>query len=84
LFARVAPRFGRVEVRRRMQDYVRGLLGPVGRKNSWQVAEYAGHGTPDGLQRLLNSSTWDPDLIRDDLRAYVADRLCSRRCADSR
>jgi SRSO17 transposase len=75
LFARVAPRFGRVEVRRRMQDYVRGLLGPVGRKNSWQVAEYAGHGTPDGLQRLLNSSAWDPDLIRDDLRSYVADRL---------
>jgi SRSO17 transposase len=75
LFARVAPRFGRVEARRRMQDYVRGLLGPVGRKNSWQVAEYAGHGTPDGLQRLLNSSAWDPDLLRDELRAYVAERL---------
>lgn len=78
LFARVAGRFARAEPRGRMRDYVRGLLGPVGRKNSWQVAEYAGHGTPDGLQRLLNSSAWDPDLVRDDLRAYVAERLGER------
>nr|WP_199920212.1 IS701 family transposase [Streptomyces rimosus] len=34
LFLRVSGRFGRVEVRRRMRDYVRGLLGPVSRKNS--------------------------------------------------
>jgi hypothetical protein len=33
-----------------MRDYVRGLLGPVGRKNGWQLAEYAGHSTPHGLQ----------------------------------
>nr|WP_199816684.1 IS701 family transposase [Streptomyces rimosus] len=31
LFLRVSGRFGRVEVRRRMRDYVRGLLGPVSR-----------------------------------------------------
>lgn len=43
LFLSVSGPFGRVEVRRRMRDYVRGLLGPVGRKNSWQLAEYAGH-----------------------------------------
>jgi hypothetical protein len=48
LFLRVSGRFGRVEVRRRMRDYVRGLLGPVGRKNSWQPAEYAGHNGPCG------------------------------------
>ncbi|MFJ9034795.1 hypothetical protein ACIRQP_41545 [Streptomyces sp. NPDC102274] len=35
LLFRVGERFGRVEPRRRMRDYVRGLLGPVGRKNSW-------------------------------------------------
>ncbi|MFG2363912.1 hypothetical protein ACGFY3_20025 [Streptomyces mirabilis] len=28
-----------------MRDYVRALLGPVGRKNGWQLAEYAGHHT---------------------------------------
>ncbi|MGY3677801.1 hypothetical protein ACVWXU_001424 [Streptomyces sp. TE33382] len=35
LLLRVGERFGRVEPRRRMRDYVRGLLGPVGRKNGW-------------------------------------------------
>jgi hypothetical protein len=30
LLLRVGERFGRVEPRRRMRDYVRGLLGPGG------------------------------------------------------
>ncbi|WSA72820.1 hypothetical protein OG930_40780 [Streptomyces sp. NBC_01799] len=34
LLLRVGERFGRVEPRRRMRDYVRGLLGPVGRKRN--------------------------------------------------
>lgn len=42
LFLRAGACFARVEPRRRMRDYVRGLLGPVGRKNGWQLAEYAG------------------------------------------
>ncbi|MEU8034288.1 IS701 family transposase, partial [Streptomyces sp. NPDC049099] len=29
----------------------------------------------DGFQRLLNSSVWDADALRDDVRAYVAERL---------
>lgn len=75
LLLRVGERFGRIEPRRRMRDYVRGLLGPVGRKNSWQLAEHAGHATPYGLQRLLSWCQWDPDEIRDDVRDYVAERL---------
>lgn len=75
LLLRVGERFSRVEPRRRMRDYVRGLLGPVGRKNSWQIAEHAGHDTPYGLQRLLSWCQWDPDEIRDDLQDYVAERL---------
>ncbi|MFE7935090.1 IS701 family transposase [Streptomyces sp. NPDC057456] len=75
LFLAVGHRFGRVEPRRRMRDYVRGLLAPVGRKNSWQLAEQAGHSTPDGLQHLLAGSKWEPDDIRDDLQEYVADKL---------
>ncbi|WP_055586476.1 IS701 family transposase [Peterkaempfera griseoplana] len=75
LFLRVGHRFSRVEPRRRMRDYVRGLLGPVGRKNGWQLAEYAGHATPDGLQHLLAGARWDADEIRDELQAYVAERL---------
>ncbi|MEW2080145.1 IS701 family transposase [Streptomyces sp. NPDC013433] len=75
LFLRIGHRFGRADLRRRMRDYVRALLGPVGRKNGWQLAEYAGHHTPDGLQRLLNGATWEADDVRDDLQTYVADKL---------
>jgi hypothetical protein len=53
LLLRIGGRFSRVEPRRRMRDYVYGLLGPVGRKNSWQLAEYAGHPAPHRLQHLL-------------------------------
>ncbi len=72
---RVGHRFGRVDLRRRMRDYVRGLLGPVGRKNGWQLAEYVGHDMPAGLQHLLNRARWDADEVRDDLQEYVAERL---------
>ncbi|MER6690632.1 IS701 family transposase [Streptomyces minutiscleroticus] len=75
LFLRIGSRFGRVEPRRRVRDYVRGLLAPVGRKNGWQLAEWAGHAAPDGLQYLLSRSRWDADCVRDDLQQYVADQL---------
>lgn len=75
LFLRTGSRFTRIEPRRRMRDYVRGLLAPVDRKNGWQLAEWAGHATPDGLQHLLSRSRWDADSVRDDLQQYVADQL---------
>lgn len=78
LFARVAGRFGRVEPRRQARAYLTGLLAPVERKNGWQLAEAAGDATPDRMQRLLNTACWDPDLVRDDLRSYVAERLGHR------
>jgi SRSO17 transposase len=75
LHARIAGRFARAEPRRRALAYLRGLLGNVGRKNGWQLAEHAGDRTPDGMQRLLATADWDPDLVRDDLRAYVVEQL---------
>nr|WP_328806355.1 IS701 family transposase [Streptacidiphilus fuscans] len=45
------------------------------RKNGWQLAERVGHRTPDGFQRLLNSTRWDADALRDDVRTYVAQQL---------
>jgi SRSO17 transposase len=75
LHARIAGRFARAEPRRRVLTYLRGLLGNVGRKNSWQLAEHAGERTPDGMQRLLATANWDPDGVRDDLRAYVVEHL---------
>lgn len=71
----IAPRFARLEVRHRAQAYLRGLLGSVERKNSWQLAEAAGDATPYGLQHLLGRANWDADELRDDLRGYVLERL---------
>src|SRR5689334_2842225 len=75
VMARLAPRFGRVEPRRRAQVYLRGLLAPVGRKNGWQLAEAAGDRTPDGMRDFLSRMRWDADAVRDDLRAYVVEHL---------
>ena len=75
LHVRIAGRFARAEPRRRALAYLRGLLGNVSRKNGWQLAEHAGERTPDGMQRLLATADWDPDRVRDDLRAYVVERL---------
>jgi SRSO17 transposase len=75
LHARIAGRFVRAEPRRRVLAYLRGLLGNVGRKNGWQLAEHAGERTPDGMQRLLATADWDPDGVRDDLREYVVEHL---------
>jgi SRSO17 transposase len=75
LVERIAPRFGRVEPRRRARAYLRGLLAPVERKNGWQLAEAAGDRTPDGVQDFLARMRWDADAVRDDLRAYVVEHL---------
>jgi SRSO17 transposase len=75
LSARIAPRFTRVEPRRRALAYLRGLLAPVERKNGWQLAEAAGDATPAGMQDFLQRMRWDADQVRDDLRGYVVEHL---------
>jgi SRSO17 transposase len=72
---RIAPRFGRVEPRRRAMAYLRGLLAPVERKNGWQLAEAAGDCTPDAMQDFLSRMRWDADAVRDDLQAYIVEHL---------
>jgi len=73
--ARIAPRFARSEPRERVLAYVRGLLAPLERKNSWTLAEQAGESIPDGMQRLLMSADWDAGAVRDDVRDYVVEHL---------
>ena len=75
LHARISPRFARSEPRERVLGYVRGLLAPLERKNSWTLAEEAGESIPDGMQRLLMSADWDADDVRDDVRDYVVEHL---------
>jgi SRSO17 transposase len=71
LFAQVAGCFSNAMVRRHGRSYLLGLLSQSERKNSWQLAEFAGHASPDGMQRLLNFSPWDEDATRDALARYV-------------
>ena len=71
----ISERFRRAEPRRRVGDYLRGLLAGLERKNGWTVAEHAGAVSPDGMQRLLRTADWDIDGVRDDLRGYVLSEL---------
>jgi SRSO17 transposase len=75
LLGRVAGRFGRVEPRRRARAFVLGLLSDLPRKNCWTIAEHVGNRSPDGMQHLLSRAVWDEDGGRDDLRAYLVERL---------
>ena len=75
LHGRIASRFSRSESQQRVLAYRQGLLGSVERKNGWQLAEYAGDATPDGVQRLLAVYQWDADEVRDDLQEYVVEHL---------
>ena len=80
VMARLAPRFGRAEPRRKAGALWRmcagccwRLLAPLERKNGWQLAEAAGDRTPDGVQDFLARAHWEADQVRDDLRAYVVE-----------
>ena len=71
LTARLRPHFRRGAAHRHAGEYVRGLLGPVERKNGWQLAEHVGHRHPRTIQRVLDRSAWDADAVRDDLCEQV-------------
>lgn len=71
----IGPRFARSEPRQHAAQYLQGLLSGAERKNSWTLSEQAGDARPDGMQRLLSSTDWDPDAVRDDLQGYVVKHL---------
>ena len=72
---RIGPIFARSETRERAQAYLRGLLSPIERKNGWQMAEEAGEATPYAMQYLLDRARWESDQLRDEVRAYVHEKL---------
>jgi SRSO17 transposase len=75
LMLRIGGRFGRVEPRRRVASFVRGLLAGLPRVNCWTIAEHAGEAGPRGMQRLLSAAVWDEAGVRDDLRGYVLEHF---------
>lgn len=67
--------FRRSETRCRVRRYLLGLLSATERKNSWQLAETMHESGPQGMQRLLNTTCWNADAVRDELRTYVVEQL---------
>jgi SRSO17 transposase len=72
---RLGPYFARSESRQRALAYLRALLSPAGRQNSWQLAEVSGEATPYGFQHLLGRAGWEADAVRDGLRRYLIQHL---------
>jgi SRSO17 transposase len=73
--ARFAPLFARPEPRRKAQEYVRALMGPVERRNGWQMAEAMGDVTPDPTQRLLYHARWSAVGARDLLQDFIVEQF---------
>lgn len=72
---RIHHLFAQYQSRERAMQYIKGLLSPVERKNSWQLAEAAGEKDPYRIQYLLGKADWDVDAMRDDLIRYVGDHV---------
>src|SRR5689334_12496162 len=76
---RLLARFGRLVVRAEPRGqagrYLEGLLGPVERKNGWQLAEAIGDARPWRTQRVLSHVLWDEEAARDLCREHVVGRL---------
>lgn len=71
----IGGQFARTEPRNNAIGYIQGLLSDEERKNSWTLSERVGQSTPDGMQRLLSTTDWDPDAVRDALIGYVDKHL---------
>jgi len=71
----IGPCFRRRDLRAQATGYLRGLLGRVERKNSWQLAEHLGREKPYGIQRLLGRASWSADEVRDELIRYASQHL---------
>nr|WP_087720737.1 hypothetical protein [Salinicola salarius] len=63
--SRLGTLFPRSETRERAIAYIKGPLRQCERKNGWQLAEWLGDATPDGVQYLLERARWDPEAARD-------------------
>src|SRR4051794_4111288 len=72
-------RFGRLFVRGEPRGqagrYLEGLLGPVERKNGWQLAEAIGDARPWRTPRVLSHVLWEEAAARDLCREHAVGRL---------
>ena len=72
---RLGVYFTRSEAKTAAFDYIQTLLCPVERKNSWQMAEEAGHLNPYRIQNLLGRAVWDCEAVCREVRSYAVEHL---------
>jgi SRSO17 transposase len=77
--ARFEGRWFRTESREHFRQYLRGLLAPIERKNSWTISEFTGERRPTAIQRFINLTPWDADRLRDEVRAYAMEHFADDR-----
>ena len=77
VMGRMRSLFYRAESKKHAEQYVRGLLAPLARKNGWTISEYVGEPEPKALQRLLNLSPWDVDALLALNREYAMENLAT-------
>ncbi|MGH8583733.1 MAG: IS701 family transposase, partial [Gammaproteobacteria bacterium] len=71
----MAPIFSRSESKNNAEQYLRGLLAPIARKNGWTISEYVGADGPRAIQRLLNLSPWSVEELSALNRDYALEQL---------
>jgi SRSO17 transposase len=77
--ARFEGRWFRTESREHFRQYLRGLLAPLARKNSWTISEFTGERRPTAIQRFINLTPWDADGLRDEVRDYAMEYFADAR-----
>jgi len=75
LMYRLGPAFASDRGFKNAQDYIKGLISPVERKNGWQLSEYIGNSTPYAIQQFIYRGVYSADKIRDIGRGYVIEHL---------
>ncbi|GAB3802965.1 transposase [Micromonospora zhanjiangensis] len=71
----IGSRSSRSEPRRRVRDFLAGLLAPLPTKNCWTIAEHAGDDGPGGMQDFIGRASWDDAMVRADVQDFVVARL---------
>jgi len=68
----------RVEPRKRLRQFMIGMMAGLPRVNCWSLAEHAGESGPRGMQRFLSEAVWDEDGLLEDVRDYAIENLGER------
>jgi SRSO17 transposase len=77
LIGRVGCLFFRPEPREVFTGLVEGLLSDLEKKNSWTLAQRAGHTHPGRMQSFLCRGAWSAQGLEAEVRRYLVEELGS-------